>query len=224
MADRRGIVGRRRRLLAILVAVVCSITFAATASAGPADDDKNAKPPGKGPDQAELEVPAEIRERQERLAPVARLISDAVDPYETGRPTVEGAEGYLFHRLSLEDDKLLLYWKGDLPDTVRKIISAHPEVDVEVRESSYTANDYMDAQDQLWQVTGKEAAVREGVQLDAIEHVGDLTGFRIILFDPKRSIKKASVEERAPFVSKFGLSVEIDYVDAVGDTGLAASR
>lgn len=215
---------RRRRLLAVLVAVVCSITFAATASAGPADDEKNGTPPGKGPDKAESEVPADVRERQEPLVAVAQLINAAVDPFETGRPTVEGAEGYLFLRLSVDDGKLLLYWKGELPDTVQEIISSHPEVKVEVRESAYTANDYMDAQDQLWQAASKEASARESVQLVGIEHLGDLAGFKVVLFDPKHSIEKASLVEMAPVVSRLGVSVEIAYVDSVEDMGLVANR
>lgn len=224
MSDSRAVFRRRGNLLAALAAVVCAVMFAATASAGPADDDKNGTPAGTDPDKAESEVPAQTRERQERLTAVAELINAAVDPTETGRPTVEGSEGYLFLRLSLGDDKLLLYWKGDLPENLQKIISSHPEAQVEVREAPYTAIEYMDAQDQLLAAANKVAETQEGVQVVAIEHVGDLTGFKVIFVDPKHSVKKSTVEDLAPAASQLGISVDFAYVDDAGDTGLASTR
>jgi len=212
-----------RRAMAVLVAVGCAVTFASSASAGPTDNDKNGTPAGREADSAESVVPVEARLRQERLTAVAEQINASVDPHETGRPTVEGSEGYLFLRLSLEDDRLLLYWKGALPTSVRTTIAAHPDVVVEVRPATYTASAYMDAQDQLL-AASRGLTGSDGARLVGIEHVGDLTGFKIIVFDPSRSMEESAFEEASPLIPQLGLSIEIAYVDEVVDTGVDASR
>jgi hypothetical protein len=203
-----------------LLALGCAITFAAAAWAGPVDHGGPEPGSGNAMDKAESMVPAEVRERGERLSVVATQINALVDPNETGRPTVQGSEGYLFLRLSIEDDKLILHWKGDLPEAVAHVMATHPEVNVEVRAATYTANDYLDAQNELLAATRRMAPGAEA-RFVGIEHVGDRTGFNVILFDPEGAVTPSALRQAAPLLARWGLPVEISYVNEVPDTGFA---
>ncbi|MFT4108300.1 hypothetical protein [Propionicimonas sp.] len=213
----------RRRAIATLLTMGCAIAFAAPATAAPAGEDKTGTPAGTGPDKAESEVPASIRERQGPLSAVAGQINAVVDQNETGRPAAEGLDGYLFVRLSLDDNKLMLSWKGDPAESVQSIRSSHPDVDVELHESAYTADDYLDAQDQLLAAARKATAASGASELLGIEHVGDLTGFRVIVFDRERAITESALAQASPLIAQLGLSLDVAHVDEVTETGLVAT-
>ena len=183
---RNAVVGM---VAACAIGSVLGLGEAALARGDGNDNGKDAPPASVMPDFERAGMPADLWDRQSRLAVVAGRIEDLVDPTESGRPTRSGMDGYLLVKIDLEMNAVELFWKGEIPGKVRKVIAAHPDVQVRIHHTAYSEIGYMDSQDALVKVAKASVAKAGGnAQLLAIQHVGDREGFQVFLFDPDRQV------------------------------------
>lgn len=137
-------------------------------------------------------LPEEMWAQQDKLLQVADPIDQLVDPTEDGQ--IEAPyDGYLVVAINVKGNYVDLRWKGPLPDDIQRIIDAHPEVKVFVRDAEYSANEFLGAQKRIWDAVAEFAKAHEGVRLLSIQHIGLREGLLVTVSDPDGRLTEADV-------------------------------
>lgn len=169
---------RARWLVAGLAALLALTVAMAPAFGAPGDDDsKDDEAPFTTP------LPEEMWDQQDKLLQVAEPIEQLVDPTEDGY-TEAPYDGYLVVAINVKGNYVELRWKGPLPDDIQKIVDAHPEVKVVVRDAVYSANEFLGAQKRIWDAVDEFAKTYKGVRLLSIQHIGLREGLLVTVSDP----------------------------------------
>jgi len=93
----------------------------------------------------------------DQLEPLVQKLQAAAGDEETLIATVDG-EPNGFGSLILESDRpaLTLYWKGEVPASISRIIAEHPEIDVDVRDAAFSNHELLAARDAIADQLNKE--------------------------------------------------------------------
>ena len=206
-----------KRNLVVGIAAACAIggmvgLGGAAIARGDGNDGKHAPPTSATDDLERAGMPADRWERQARLVTVVSGIESVVDPTESGRPTRPGMDGYLLVKIDLEMNSVELFWKGDIPAKLQRVIEAHPDVQVRIHTATYSEIQYMDAQDALSALVRSAVAEAEGdAQLIGIGHVGDWEGFQVVLYDPDRVVSVSDLLRRYANAGFLDVPIDVEY-------------
>jgi len=206
---------------ACAIGCVLGLGGAAIARGDGNDDGKDVPPTSVTDDLERAGMPTDLWERQSRLVTVAGGIEGLVDPTESGRPTRPGVDGFLLVKIDLEIDTVELYWKGEIPAKVQRIIDAHPDVKVRIHTTAYSEIEYMDSQDALFtRATAAVAKSGGSAHVLGIAHVGDRQGFQVLLFDPDRAVSVPDLLRDYAKTGLLDLPIHVEY-SKQRDTSLA---
>lgn len=84
------------------------------------------------------------------MDPLVEALSIAVGESDREVPTIDGAANrYAGFKVDYPAHRIDLYWAGEVPDSIRALIRAHPDVDVATHVAEYSQIEMLEARDRI---------------------------------------------------------------------------